>query len=119
VDIDPAVTGRAQLDPRRHLVRLAAYPSPPERRQAATQIRCVHGNVQVMVPAGLPARQRGHSPSAAHPGPDPALVQRIQDPDNVRRIHAAHASVHGQHGPPRLAVHTAGADRARVTGSHS
>jgi hypothetical protein len=99
VDIDPAVTG-ARSSIRDGIQSVPGrVPELPERRQAATQIRRVDGKVQVAVPAGPPAGQRGHSPSATHPGPHPGLLQRLQDSDDVRRLHAAHASGHGQARP--------------------
>lgn len=110
VDIDPAVTGRAQLGPRRQPVRLGRISQPSERGQAAAEIGRIDSEVQVAVPAGLPAGQRGHSPAAARPVPHPGLVQRVQDLDDILRFHALNASAAASAAPRHLAVHPADAD---------
>jgi hypothetical protein len=86
VDVHPPTEG-AQLDPGRQPVGLRRVPQPTERRQAAAKIPRVDGKVEIAVWAGLPAGQGSHPPPAAHPVPHPGLVQRVQDLDDVHRLH--------------------------------
>lgn len=72
VDIHPPVTRGPQLDPDRQPVGLRRIPELAEDYQAAAEVTGIDSKVKVAMLAGLPANQRGHAPSPAHPMAHPA-----------------------------------------------